>query len=132
MDERELIELRIDISAPKPTDPGKLAKQFLSDLQELNVDSAQVMKAETERGGEAASFVSIGLAVLPALLPGVIQHVQSWLLRGRGRTVRFKGRGIEFEGSADNLQKLLEALASNNRLPGGITTPAPKPKPKPR
>jgi len=48
--------------------------------------------------------------VLPVAIPGLIAFVQAWVMRGQGRTVKFKGKGIEFEGSPEELQKLLESM----------------------
>jgi hypothetical protein len=53
---------------------------------------------------------AIAIAVLPAAIPSLIALLQAWLLRGQGRTVKFKGKGIEFEGSPEELQKLLATL----------------------
>jgi hypothetical protein len=52
----------------------------------------------------------LAIEVLPAVLPSVIALVQAWVMRGQGRTVKFKGKGIEFEGSPEELKKLLASL----------------------
>ena len=47
-------------------------------------------------------------------LPKIVEFCQAWALRGQGRTVKFKGnihgQDIEFEGTADELQRLLAQL----------------------
>jgi hypothetical protein len=62
---------------------------------------------------------SIAMAVLPALLPKVVDSIQAWVLRGNNRTVKFKGniagQPIEFEGSAEDLQTLLAMLDKRGR-----------------
>ena len=55
------------------------------------------------------------MELLPALLPSVLGLVQAWASRGQGRTVKFKGQGIEFEGSPEELQKLLAALSKGRK-----------------
>jgi len=41
--------------------------------------------------------------------------IQAWASRGQGRTVKFKGMGIEFEGSSEDLHKLLETLSKGKK-----------------
>ncbi len=36
-------------------------------------------------------------------------------MRGQGRTVKFKGKGFEFEGSPEELQKLLKQLEKEKK-----------------
>jgi hypothetical protein len=61
--------------------------------------------------GDPFSIGSIALELLPSVLPSVLGLVQAWVSRGHGRTVKFKGMGIEFEGSSEDLHKLLETLS---------------------
>jgi hypothetical protein len=62
---------------------------------------------------------SIAISVLPGLLPKVLEGVQAWALRGSNRSVKFKGRiagqAVEFEGSGDDLQRLLASLEKTGR-----------------
>ena len=109
------IELNVQVSAEHATeeDIDRMTRQLLSELRDLDVESAQLEKGETAPVGSKGDPVTIGsiaIEVLPAALPGIVKFVQSWMARGRGRTVKFKGRGIEFEGSAEDLQRLLETL----------------------
>jgi hypothetical protein len=48
-------------------------------------------------------------------LPSIIGLVQAWTSRGQGRTVKFKARGIEFEGSPEDFQQLMEALEKGKK-----------------
>jgi hypothetical protein len=52
---------------------------------------------------------------LPTVLPAVIAVVQSWSSRGQGRAIKFKGRGVEFEGTPEDLEKLLAALEKGKK-----------------
>jgi len=45
----------------------------------------------------------------------VVDLVQDWLTRGQGRTVKFKGMGIEFEGSPEELQKFLATYTKGKK-----------------
>ena len=133
-DDPKQIELNIEISAANTTseDAIQMAQQLLSELREMDVESAELTKSEsTQRGakGDPTTLNSIVLAVFPTFLPSVIGLVQAWMSRGQGRVVKFKGMGIKFEGSPEDLQKLLKSLErGHSGLPGDSTTDAPPPK----
>jgi hypothetical protein len=116
MSETEQVEFYVEVSAADATDDelDRLTRQLLSDLRETNVDSAELTDSgDSPSGTKAAGEVTIGsiiVSALPETLPAVITAVQSWTGRGRGRTVKFKGRGIEFEGSPEDLEKILSIL----------------------
>jgi hypothetical protein len=59
---------------------------------------------------------AVAVAVLPSVLPKVVEFCQAWALRGQGRTVKFKGKvggqEIEFEGKAEDLKTILAQLSS--------------------
>jgi hypothetical protein len=83
----------------------------------LNVESAELAKngpAPEGAKGDPITMGAIAIAVLPAVLPSVITLIQTWIMRGQGRTVKFKGKVgrnmIEFDGPPEELQKLLEML----------------------
>jgi hypothetical protein len=62
---------------------------------------------------------AIAIAVLPTFLPKIVEAVQAWALRGSNRTVKFKGKikgqVIEFEGSSEDLEKILEILSKGKK-----------------
>ena len=120
MDNSELTELNIEISASDATDEelDRMTRQLLSELRELDVESAQLTKGgPTPKGskGDPLTIGSIMISALPTALPAVVALVQAWTARGQGRTVKFKGRGIEFEGSPEELQKILAALEKGKK-----------------
>ena len=115
MDENNKAEFHIEVSATDATDEelDRMTRQLLSELRELNVEAAELTKgapAPAGSKGDPIALGSIALELMPAVLPSVIGLVQSWMTRGQGRTVKFKGKGIEFEGSPEELQKLLASL----------------------
>ena len=115
MEETNKAEFHIEVSATDATDEelDSMTRQLLSELRELNVESAELTKGEPApfgSKGDPIALGSIALELFPAVLPSVIGLVQSWMTRGQGRTVKFKGKGIEFEGSPEELQKLLASL----------------------
>jgi hypothetical protein len=71
-----------------PVELDRLTRQFLSEVQELPVESAGLVTA---------------VSVLPAVAPKLIDLLQSWIMRGENRTVKIKAqvqdRSIELEYS---------------------------------
>lgn len=115
MSDPELTKLSIEVSAPDVPEEeiDWMTRQLLSELRELDVESAELTKggpAPAGTKGDPISIGSIALELLPSVLPSVFGLVQAWASRGQGRTIKFKGEGIEFEGSLEDLQKLLDAL----------------------
>jgi hypothetical protein len=116
----ELSELSIQVLANDSTqeDIDRMTRDLLSVLREMDVESVELTKGgAAPDGAKAIDPISIGslmVAVLPSALPKIIDGVQAWALRGSNRTVKFKGRiagqAIEFEGSGEDLQRLLATL----------------------
>jgi hypothetical protein len=120
MDDPELTELNIEISASDATeeDIDRMTRQLLSELRETDVESAELARggpAPKGSKGDPIAIGSIALELLPAVLPSVIGLVQAWASREQGRTVKFKGKGFEFEGSPEELQKILATLEKGKK-----------------
>lgn len=120
MNENDKVELTLEVVAADATDEelDGITRQLLSELRELNVESAELTKGESAPSGSKGDPVTIGniaLEVLPVAIPSVVAFVQAWVMRGQGRTVKFKGKGIEFEGSPEELQKLLAKLEKGTK-----------------
>lgn len=119
MNENDKVELKLEILSSDATDEelDRATRQLLSELIELNVESAELAKGNPAPDGSKGDPITIGsiaLEVLPVAIPSVIAFVQAWVLRKQGRSVKFKGKGIEFEGSPEELQKLLATLDKRN------------------
>jgi hypothetical protein len=125
MDNPQTTELKLEISASDVTveDIDNMTRQLLSELRELDVESAELAKGGRAPDGtksiDPVTIGSIAIAVLPTALPKVVDAIQAWVLRGNNRTVKFKGRvggqAIEFEGSAEDLQKVLTKLSAGKK-----------------
>jgi hypothetical protein len=120
----ESMQLNLEISASDATeeDVDRMTRQLLTELRETDVESAELAKrgaAPKGSKGDPVTMGSIALVVLPAMLPKVLDFVQAWALRGQGRSVKFKGKiggqKIEFEGSAEEFQKLLATLGRGKK-----------------
>ena len=120
MNETHKAEFHIEVSATDATNEelDRITRQLLSELRELDVESAELTKGDPAPDGSKGDPITIGsiaFVTLPAILPKVIDLVQAWVMRGQGRTVKFKGKGIEFEGSPEELQKLLAKLEKGKK-----------------
>ena len=125
MDIPELSELSIQVSADDATeeDIDQMTRQLLSELREMDVEGVELGRAGAAPDGTKAvdpiATGSILVSVLPAILPKVLDGVQAWVMRGNNRTVKFKGKisgqAIEFEGSGEDLQRLLATLDKTRR-----------------
>lgn len=120
MEETDKAEFEIKVSVSDATDEelDRMTRQLLAEVRDLNVESAELTKggiAPAGSKGDPITMGSIAIVVLPAVLPNVIAFVQSWVMRGQGRTVKFKGKGIEFEGSSEELLKILETLENGGK-----------------
>ena len=115
MESSEPVQFSIEVSESNAAveDIDEMTRQLLSELREMDVESAELTKGGIAPKGSKGDLMTIGsiaVAVLPAFLPNVVSLVQDWVERGQGRTVKFKGMGIEFEGSPEEFQKLLASL----------------------
>jgi hypothetical protein len=125
MSTQELSELRIQVSADGASEEelDRMTRQLLSELREIDVDRVELGRAGAAPGGTKAvdpiTLGSIVVTALPAILPKVLDGVQAWAMRGSNRTVKFKGKiggqAIEFEGSGEDLQRLLATLDKPRR-----------------
>ena len=127
MDDPNLEQLKIEVSASDATeaDIDLMTRQLLYELRQTDVDSAELAKGGVAphgtKSGDAVTVGSIVISALPTVLPGIVRLVQDWAARGQGRRVKFKGQigggTIEFEGSPQELQKLLDSLEARQRVP---------------
>lgn len=109
----EDFEIQVIVLDSTDEELDNLTRQLLLEIRDLNVQSAELTQGGTTPTGSKGDPITVGsiaIEVLPAVLPSVIALIQAWVMRGQGRTVKFKGKGIEFEGSPEELQKLLVKL----------------------
>ena len=120
MNETDKMDFILEVGSADATDEERdqMARQLLSELNELDVESAELAKggvAPEGAKGDPITTGSIAIAVLPVVLPKIIETIQGWLLRGSNHTVKFKskvsGQTIDFEGSSEDLQKILATLS---------------------
>ena len=117
MGHAESVKLRLEIGSDEADADqlDHLTRQFLSELRELEIESAQLVKDGSPPVGtkaiDASTLGAIALVVLPTVLPKLIDFAQSWVLRKQGRSIKFKGSiggpDIEFEGSPEDFKAFL-------------------------
>lgn len=120
MEETNKAELEIQVSIDDATEEelDGSTRQLLFELRDLDVESAELTKGESAPQGSKGDPITLGsiaLVALPATLPKVFDLIQGWTSRGQGRTIKFKGKGIEFEGTPEELHKLLAALEQGKK-----------------
>jgi hypothetical protein len=120
MTESDQVEFNIEVSAQDTSveDIDWMTRQLLAELRELDIESVELTKGGIVPAGSKGDPITIGsiaIQVLPAVLPSIIGLVESWTSRGQGRTVKFKAKGIEFEGSPEEFQKLIEMLEKGKK-----------------
>ena len=124
MNETDKMEFILEVGSTDATNEERdqMARQLLSELSELDVESAELAKGEPAPEGAKGDPITVGsiaIAVFPAVLPKIVETIQAWLLRGSNRTVKFKGKinghAVDFEGSTEDLQKLLVSLEKGKR-----------------
>ncbi len=113
MDDSTPSQLSIQVACDGATEEelDRMTRQLLSLLRETNVDSAQLAAegpAPAGSKGDPVTIGSIAVQALPSVIPAVVAMVQAWISSGPGRTVKFKSKDFEFEGSAEELEKLLK------------------------
>jgi hypothetical protein len=118
MSDEEPLEFEIEVIA-KDTAEDDLSKMTYNLLKEIRDYTAAypTMKSigPAPAGSKGDSLAMLTMTALPLVLPGAIDIIKSWAMRGQGRTVKFKGKGIEFEGSPEELQKLLASLEKGKK-----------------
>ena len=101
----------------------RMTRQLLGELKDLEVESVKLASGENApdgtKGVETITAGTIALAVLPTMLPKILEFLQSWSLQGKGRTIKFKGKvagqNIDFEGSFAEMEKLVEMLEKKQK-----------------
>ncbi|HVN54508.1 MAG TPA: hypothetical protein VMT46_09280 [Anaerolineaceae bacterium] len=104
------VSLTLQLGMGPDEDPDtldRLARQLLIELQDLDVESAGLVRGgPAPQGAKSADLVTLGslaVVMLPAVVPKVIELLQSWTMRAENRTVKIKSqvadRSIELEYS---------------------------------
>jgi hypothetical protein len=125
MGEAGLLQLDLTVSIPDSTDEelDNVTRRLATELRDLDVESVKLLTTgeapEGTKGLDSVAIGAIAISVLPSMLSTLFEHLLSWSLQGRGRTIKFKGwvanQQIEFEGSFDEMQKLVVFLEERTK-----------------
>jgi hypothetical protein len=104
-----------------------LTRQLLDEIQELEVESVEMVrdnKAPKDAKGDPITLGALALAVLPGLLPKLIDFLQNWLTRRKDQKVRVKigvgDRSVELEYFPEAIS-IYEVNKIAEKLSGVIT-----------
>ncbi len=114
------IQFEIEVSARDISegDLDQMTRNLLNELRGSDALSADLVSSGVAPKGTKGDLVTVGmlaLEVLPAAAPSLIAMVQAWVMRGQGRTVKFKGKGFEFEGSPEEFDKFLSTFQKKSK-----------------
>lgn len=125
MAESEALYFNLTISSSDSTDDelDLMTRQLLIELKDLEVESVSLASGNSApmgtKGLDSVTAGTIAMAVLPTMLPKVLEFLQGWSLQGRGRTIEFKGKiadqQIDFKGSFDEMEKLVALLEKKQK-----------------
>lgn len=120
------INLSLQISAGEADREtlDRLTRDLRNELLDLDVESVELAAGgsapQGSKGAEALSIGALAISVFPALIPKLVDFLQSWSLRGENRKVNIKvqaqDRSIEVEYSPasmtpDELKRLVDTLS---------------------
>ena len=125
--ELKAANLIVRIDAPEDADAEELDRltlQLRDEIEELEVESVELVRdGAVPTGAKSVDPVTLGVlavAVLPTVIPKLIEFLQAWSMRGESRKVKIKTRAgdssIEVEYSPttmspDELKNLVETLS---------------------
>lgn len=110
------VNLILNISSGTDVDASELdllTRHLRSEIQELDVESVDLLKDKTTpAGAKAVDPVTLGalaVVVLPAVVPKLVEFLQSWTMRKENRTVKIKtqigDRSLEIEYSPKSMSQ---------------------------
>jgi hypothetical protein len=127
-DESKVADLLLQINAGPDADAeelDRLTRQLRNEIQELDVESVELVRGGAKPEGakvlEVVTLGSLAVAVLPSVVPKLVEFLQNWLMRGENRRVKIKtqvgDRAVELEYSPSamsqaELKGLVETLTS--------------------
>lgn len=109
-EENQVARLLLQVDAGADADAeelDQLTRQLRDEMQELDVESVELVKGEAVPEGakviEVVTLGSLAVSVLPSIIPKLIEFLQNWLMRGENRRIKIKtqvgDRSVELEYS---------------------------------
>lgn len=118
------LTLHLDLGAEANAEElDQVTRHLLNELRDLDLESvARVRGGPTPAGtkaGEAFTMGALAIAVLPNVIPKLVEYLQAWTLRNSNRTLKIKTQHgdhaveVEFDPktiSSDEVTDLVEKL----------------------
>lgn len=104
--------LQIDAGADGDAEEiDRLSRDLQRELQEQDVEEVDLLaEGKAPSGAKSAEAITLGalaVAVLPAMVPRLIEFLQAWTMRGENRKVKIKtqvgDRAVEVEYSPETM-----------------------------
>ena len=122
MSEEDVINLELDIQAEYAEDERVFNEgtTLYNDLHESrDVETVKRVRIDSvpdgTKPGDPITIGTLAVAVLPTAVPSLIALVQAWITQGQGRTVKFKSKEFEFEGSPKEFEKFLSTIQKGKK-----------------
>jgi hypothetical protein len=101
------LTLKIESADADAEELDRLARNLRTEIRELDIESVELVREETlPKGAKSAEAVTLGalaVAVLPGVVPKLVDLLQTWSMRGVNRAVKVKtqvgDRSLEVEYS---------------------------------
>jgi hypothetical protein len=120
----DTVHLTLRVVAENVSDEeiAHLTYQLIDEMRELDIESVESLREkQSPQGAKAADPVTLGamaVAVLPVVVPKLVEFLRDWSLRGANRTVKIEtqigNRSVKVEipqsMSAEELKKLVDML----------------------
>ncbi len=88
------LAVRVEAGADAlPEDIDRITRQLCSELRDFGVEPASMPAGAAPAGTKSADALTVGaltICVLPPMLPKLMDYLESWVQRGRDRTVKVK------------------------------------------
>lgn len=124
--EEKVLNLQLEIGLKQDSDNQevqKMSRSLLKKIKEYSPLEAKLLrvgKKEGDKSMDGAKVVdpftigALAIAVMPAILPKLIEFLQAWVLKDQNRTLKIcttiNGKKIELEGRTRDVKEMLKQL----------------------
>ncbi len=128
------LNLFVDVSAHSDLERDEIdqmTRDLRLELLEIDVTSAELVHGGSAPDGtktaEVITLGTVAVAVLPSVLPKLVEFLQAWTTRSESRKVKIKSGSIEVEIPpslpAEELKRYIDALVTGHTSPSGSDKP---------
>jgi hypothetical protein len=122
------LTLNIDAADADAEELDRLTRNLRAEIRELDIESVELVREDRlPKGAKSAEAVTLGalaVAVLPGVVPKLVELLQAWSTRGASRAVKVKtqvgDRSLEVEYSPATMSQA-ELRSLVDMLTGALT-----------